>query len=67
MKGYSHGYGMQGEMNPQTKMKQDMTPSKHYKGNMSKSYKHPGAYKGSHDMSPKTTMADEEAVWQNMR
>lgn len=60
------GYGMKGEMNPQTKMKKDMTPSNHYKGKMDKDA-YPGKKMGSHDMSPKCKKAEEQAVWQNMR
>ena len=57
-------YGMRGEMNPQTKQKANMSPSYNHKG---KKGEDPGKSKGSHDMSPKTKVADEEAVWQNMR
>jgi len=60
-------YGMRGDMNPQSKQKADMTPSNHYKGKMDKKGENPGKAKGSHDMSPKVRVADEEAVWQNMR
>lgn len=55
-------YGMRGDMNPQKKQKQDMTPSNH----MSKKSKE-GYGKEAHNMSPKVKKADEEAVWQNMR
>ena len=58
------GYGMKGNMNPQSKQKADMNPSKGKKG-QNKAY--PGMGKGSHDMSPKCKHADQEAVWQNMR
>jgi len=57
-------YGMKGEMNPQTAQKADMSPSSHMK---QKQGENPGKNKGSHDMSPKVKVADEEAVWQNMR
>lgn len=55
-------YGMRGEMNPQTKQKQDMTPSNHYKGKSNKK-----AVKGHHDMSPKVKEVKGEPIWQNMR
>lgn len=61
------GYGMKGDMNPQSKQKKDMTPSNHYKGKIGKGQKEPGAAQGSRDMSPKVKVADQEAVWQNMR
>lgn len=59
-------YGMRGDMNPQTKQKGEMSPSK---GNVKskKSDKYPGKGKGSHDMSPKVVVSKDEAVWQNMR
>jgi len=60
-------YGMRGDMNPQTKQKADMTPSNHYKGKSDKKHEYPGKKHGCHDMSPKVKVADEEAVWQNMR
>ena len=58
-------YGMKGEMNPQSKQKADMNPSKGKKMGKDKAY--PGMGQGSHDMSPKCKKADEQAVWQNMR
>lgn len=56
------GYGFKGSMNPQTKMKSDMMPSK------SKGFVKPDS-KGSagHDMSPPIKKTPDQPIWQNMR
>lgn len=54
-------YGMEGDMNPQTKMKGDMTPSKGKKSSKG------GSGSKAHDMSPKVKKPEGEAIWQNMR
>ena len=57
-------YGMKGDMNPQKKQKANFEQGSS-KGGKSQAY--PGKGKGAHDMSPKLKVADEQAVWQNMR
>jgi len=51
------GYGFKGGMNPQTKQKGEMSPSKG---------KSDGKGSAKRDMSPVVKEPKEQAVWQNM-